>query len=382
MRKKVLFITIVNPFTATFGAEQRSYVFLQSFLQNGCEVDVAYLGQTLEDRSNCPQNVRIVYWNEGHQWGFSKKNNLLRLATIRMFPVCDDQEQIIDRIVEQNHYDYIACRYLPAAAYCGLFKYSDRLLLDIDDMPAQAMAAQMEPGKWYKELYHRRMVKSAANETERWINKAKTCFLPNHSQADYYRCTFLPNIPLYHADKVEYRADSKAILFIGLMSFGPNKDGVNHFIRNCWDSIVDRVPEASFIIAGKGVNEEMKIEWESHRNITVLGFVESVADFYQIGNIVVVPVYSGAGTNIKVIEALSLGKATVLTPFSTKGYENILDNGNNTIIAKTDKDYSDAIVKLLRDGDLCRSIANNGHLKADEYYSQRIINSIIERSIK
>ena len=382
MKKKILFVTNVNPFTASFGAEQRSYVFLQAFLQNGFLVDVVYTGTTIEDKSKCPSGCRVVFWNEGYQWRFSRKANFLRIATICMYPVCREQELIIDQLVVKNNYDYIACRYIPTASTAGLFKYAERLLLDIDDLPASAMEAQMGPDRWYKELYHKQMVQSVKNETKRWLCKSKVCFLPNKLQSDKYKCVFLPNIPVFHVDEVIHSPGNKNILFIGLMSYRPNWEGVDTFINKCWDKIIKCVPEAHFLIAGKGLTSELKKSWESKKNIKVLGFVDSVADFYSKGNIVIVPVYTGAGTNIKVIEALSFGKATVLSPFSTKGYEDVVVDNENTIIADNFDRYVTCLVNLLGDEKKCFEIAYNGYQKVSKFYSQHSINKIISNIIK
>lgn len=94
------------------------------------------------------------------------------------------------------------------------------------------------------------------------------------------------------------------------------------------------------------------------------------------------PVYSGAGTNIKVIEALAFGKATVITPFSTKGYDAILENGKNTYIANTDEEYIGMVLKLLNNDDLTWEIAKEGYAKAVQFYSQESINRIVEKIIK
>lgn len=379
---KILFVTNVNPFTASFGAEQRSYVFLKSFLQNGCNVDVAYVGLAKENKSKCPSGVNIVLWNDGHHWQFSKLKYYMRVFTVRMYPSSDELETIIDRLVNNNHYDYIACRYLPTAAFAGLFKYANRLLLDIDDMPEPAMAAQMVSCKWYHEIYHKLMLRSVRHETYRWINKVKACFLPNKSMADKNHCIFLPNIPVFHSDDVIIDKTCKNILFIGLMNFRPNYEGINHFITHCWCQIIKAVPAASLYIAGKGLSDELRQKWLSYPNVHLLGFVDSVPDFYSRGNIVIAPVYSGAGTNIKVIEALAFGKATVISPFSAKGYETILINGQNTYIAKTDREYVDRLVSLLRSSELTENIAKAGHIQAVKFYSQDSINRIIKKIIK
>lgn len=379
---KVLFVTNVNPFTASFGAEQRSYVFLKSFIQNGCDVDVAYVGETKEAKPECPLGVNIAFWNDGHHWQFSRLKNYLRIATFKMYPSSYELESIIDGLIDGNHYEYIACRYIPTAAFAGLFKYAERLLLDIDDMPEPAMAAQLKSDTWYRKVYHKFMLRSIRHETNRWISKVKACFLPDKMQADLNHCLFLPNIPVYHSDNVFINKNCKNILFIGLMSFRPNFEGMDHFITNCWNRILQTVPNASLYIAGKGLSEELKQKWMSYKNIHPLGFIDNVTEFYSQGNIVIVPVYSGAGTNIKVIEALAFGKATVITPFSTKGYDAILENGKNTYIANTDEEYIGMVLKLLNNDDLTWEIAKEGHAKAVQFYSQESINRIVEKIIK
>ena len=247
---KILFVTNVNPFTASFGAEQRSYVFLKSFMQNGCEVDVAYVGETKEAKPKCPLGVNIVFWNDGHHWQFSSLKSYLRIATFKMYPSSYELESIIDKLIDRNHYEYIACRYIPTAAFAGLFKYAERLLLDIDDMPEPAMAAQLKSDTWYRKVYHKFMLRSIRHETNRWISKVKACFLPDKMQADLNHCLFLPNIPVYHSDDVFINKNCKNILFIGLMSFRPNFEGMDHFITNCWNQILQAVPNASLYIAG------------------------------------------------------------------------------------------------------------------------------------
>ena len=102
---KVLFVTNVNPFTASFGAEQRSYVFLKSFIQNGCDVDVAYVGETKEAKPECPLGVNIAFWNDGHHWQFSRLKNYLRIATFKMYPSSYELESIIDGLIDALNYN-------------------------------------------------------------------------------------------------------------------------------------------------------------------------------------------------------------------------------------------------------------------------------------
>lgn len=153
------------------------------------------------------------------------------------------------------------------------------------------------------------------------------------------------------------------------------------FIKNCWEIIVKDNPEVNLIIAGKGLSNEYKQSWLKYKNVKILGFVEDILDFYNQGNIVISPISAGAGTNIKVIEALSLGKVCVLSEFSTKGFNDVVDDGVNCLVYK---DYQDCITKLnklLANQGLCKEISQKAFMAAKGKYSQSGLNEVLKFSV-
>jgi glycosyltransferase involved in cell wall biosynthesis len=102
---------------------------------------------------------------------------------------------------------------------------------------------------------------------------------------------------------------------------------------------------------------------------------------YLDSSVVVVPVYNGSGTNIKVIEAMSRGKACVISSFAGKGYEDILVNGKNIFIAESNVDFAEKIVKLLLDDDLRAHIGESARESVDQRYSFENFSEIIIKSI-
>lgn len=380
--KKVLFISNHNPFASSYGAEQRSNILLKSFLQNACKVDVMYIG----DHALCPttldENCSIVYWNQGAKWNISRYDNFKRLCLLKMFPKSNTLVSVVYDLIDKNAYDFIVCRYLPFAAMAGLDRFADKLILDIDDLPSQAMSAHLSRKTGLRALYQNLMLRRIDQETYWWISTSCASFLPNKEQAAQYKCICLPNIPILESGEIKSFKFSSNLLFIGKLDWRPNYEGVAHFVYNCWPSILAQFPSAHFIIAGKGLPQHLYDEFLKIQNVELLGFVDSLTEFYAKGNIVVSPIYTGAGTNIKVAEALSMGKACVLTPFSAKGYELILQDGKNAFIAACDVDFVAKTLKLLNSNLLCDSMMRKSHELAASCFGQSVVNKIIKSVIE
>ena len=69
MRKRILFICNIDPICANNGNAQRTSVFLNAFLNNGFNVDIAYIGSAeIPLPQNLPVNTTIALWNNGHSW--------------------------------------------------------------------------------------------------------------------------------------------------------------------------------------------------------------------------------------------------------------------------------------------------------------------------
>ncbi|WP_413494610.1 glycosyltransferase [Morganella psychrotolerans] len=100
------------------------------------------------------------------------------------------------------------------------------------------------------------------------------------------------------------------------------------------------LPEYNFIIAGNGF--EKYTSDLSNENVSILGTVNSITEFYNSVDIIIAPVFSGGGMKVKIAEALSYNKLTIGSPFALIGYENVIDN-KNLFSADTTEDFINLI---------------------------------------
>lgn len=372
--KTILFVCHTNPFSASFGAEQRTSIFLNTFLQNKCKVDIIYIGrEPIKCISENP-NIRIIINGvTGYYPSFITKVKFK--LYINPFISCQKISEIIDSLDKQNNYDFIACRYVDVAELAGLWKHRKKVLLDIDDLPHKAYQSILSTRR-LNDRYRLSLMKSL---TMKWIKYAKSCFLPDKRDAFKYGVAYFPNIPVVHTDKVLHVEQN--VLFIGRLDWKPNREGLIHFIENCWTKIVEKCPNVKFFVAGKGLSENDHKLISSYYNVELLGFVSDIYDFYSRGNIVVAPIYSGAGTNIKVIEAMAMAKACVITPCATRGFEHILLHDKNVLIANNDDEFVNNVVNMIQDTEKVSDVSACAMKTVGEEYSQEFLNNIIKELI-
>ncbi|MCX6627303.1 MAG: glycosyltransferase [Candidatus Solibacter sp.] len=136
--------------------------------------------------------------------------------------------------------------------------------------------------------------------------------------------------------------DPRRILFIGSFAHRPNVMAVEFFLKQVWPLLHDA---ALHIIAGARHEQYAVAASLSQPGITLDGFVADVRPAYQRAALVVAPLVASAGTNIKVLEAMAMGKAVVSTPAGVNGLD--LTPGEDFVLVHTAREMADAIETLL-----------------------------------
>lgn len=136
-----------------------------------------------------------------------------------------------------------------------------------------------------------------------------------------------------------------AILFVGSMGYLPNTDGVLWFHEAIWPLIRRDAPAAHLWVVGSG--PPPAVEALANEYVTVTGRVPDVAPYYQQAAVTVVPLRTGGGTRLKILESMALGRAVVSTTVGAEGLGAI--DGEHLYIADTPAAFAARTVDLLHD---------------------------------
>jgi len=140
------------------------------------------------------------------------------------------------------------------------------------------------------------------------------------------------------------------IVFTGSMDWEPNIDAMEYFCAQIWPRILAEFPDAIFQIVGR--NPFAKVERLASSSVQVTGTVPSVTDYLRDASVVVVPLRIGGGTRLKIYEAMAMGKALVSTSIGAEGLS--FQNGRDLLLADDASAFAEAILLLLRDGQVRR----------------------------
>ncbi len=119
------------------------------------------------------------------------------------------------------------------------------------------------------------------------------------------------------------------LFHIGAMDWLPNIKGIEKFILHIFPAILERFPATELHLAGKSMPDSFYQYQSNH--IFIHGQVKEATEFIQPYDVSVVPVESGSGIRIKILEAMAAGKPVITTSTGIEGIE--ADNGKEYMLA-------------------------------------------------
>ncbi|MFD2784462.1 glycosyltransferase family 4 protein [Hymenobacter rubripertinctus] len=133
------------------------------------------------------------------------------------------------------------------------------------------------------------------------------------------------------------RPRPRTLFMIGSFDWLPNQEGLDWLLREVWPEARRQYPELELHLAGKNLPE--RFAQLQLPGITVHGFVESAAAFMQQYELMLVPLLSGGGMRIKIIEGMALGKCILSTTLGAEGIH--VKPGFDIVVADSAADWLD-----------------------------------------
>jgi len=147
----------------------------------------------------------------------------------------------------------------------------------------------------------------------------------------------------------------KDISFIGSMDWLPNIEGLEWFLKQVWPIFSKQYPDVKFHIAGR--NTPSWINNLNLTNVVVHGEVPDAVEFIQKYPITVVPLFSGGGMRVKILEGLALGRVVVSTTVGKEGIE--ANHGEEIFVADTVEEFVAVLNECMKDLPLMQTVADN-----------------------
>jgi glycosyltransferase involved in cell wall biosynthesis len=133
--------------------------------------------------------------------------------------------------------------------------------------------------------------------------------------------------------------EPRRLLFIGSFAHLPNVLAIEFFLREVWPILGPGY--VLHIIAGPNPERYRVAADLTQPGVELEGFVSDVRGAYARAEIVIAPLKASAGTNIKVLEAMAMGRLVVSTPAGVNGLD--LQPDSDVIVASSAAEMAERI---------------------------------------
>lgn len=187
---------------------------------------------------------------------------------------------------------------------------------------------------------------------------------PNHE----YRSKLLVSSNGVDYEKIPYSFNhsSEEIVFIGNINTLQNMDMVLYMADKILPLVNLTKKNAKLKVIGR-ISNKNKNKLLKYNNLIITGEVEDVLDHVKNASVAVCPMRIGAGVQNKILEYMSIGLPTVVTPKGLEGFS--AKHGSELLVANNAKDFSDCIVRIINDRNLAFSLSKAARTYIEKNHS-------------
>jgi len=157
-----------------------------------------------------------------------------------------------------------------------------------------------------------------------------------------------------------------AVLVAGAFGWAPNLHGLRRFLERGWPELRRLAPDARLRIVGRDV-PAARLTTLAGERADLVGYVERIEPEFARAALLLVPLWSGAGARVKIVEALMAGTPVVSTPLGAEGLG--LECGREIVVAESPEDLAREAAALLADPSRAAALAAAGRAFARAHFS-------------
>lgn len=155
----------------------------------------------------------------------------------------------------------------------------------------------------------------------------------------------------YVSNKLDF--DELSISFIGSLDWLPNLEGLNWFLEEVWPEIRRTRPKLKLHIAGRNTPDSIRAL--ANDSIVVEGEVEDAHKFINQHAITIVPLLSGSGMRVKILEGMALGRVVISTQIGMEGID--AHHKEDILVADSEDEFIQAIQWIMNNEEAAENLA-------------------------
>lgn len=381
---QILFLTHVLPLPLDAGPKIRAHYVLRHLAESGHEVTLVSLIRPTERQTDVQALARFCRSVESVPITRSRLKDVLdglaSLLSGQPFLIRRDQFPALDlrvqRLLEGRTFDAVHADQLWMAS-CAV-RCTSGLLRVLDQhnavfrVPERLSANQTNPV--VRALLRREAAKLFRYECATLERFDRVVWVSEDDRAAFPPLGPSPRresvIPIGVDPSVNTRVERKRpfrVTFVGGIHWPPNAEAVRWFARRVWPLVASAVPDCVFTVIGKGSPTGL-----GHASrMVVTGYVSDPRAYLEETAAFVVPLLTGAGMRVKILDAWCWAIPVVSTRIGAEGLA--YTDGQDILIGDEPAAFAEHVIRILRDHREARRIGENGRATVEARYDWRKI---------
>ena len=383
---RILFLSQLLPLPLDAGPKIRAYYVLRHLAEAGHEVTLVCFVRPSDKESDVRALGRFCRGVETVPLRRSRvkdvRDGLRSLFSGSPFLILRDEvpamAQLLGRLVDRGSWDAVHADQLWMAPYAATCASVPLKVLDqhnaVFRVPERLAANARNP--LAKALLRREAQKLARFERETverfdrvvWVTEEDRAAFPPARGAGR-RDAVIPIAVDPAASQPIVRQRPFRVTFLGGLHWPPNAEAVRWFVDRVWPAVTAAVPDCVLTVIGKGSPGRFR----DTSSIAVTGYVPDLHPYLAETAAFVVPLLTGAGMRVKILDAWCWALPVVSTSIGAEGLSAV--HGENLLIADDPDAFAAHLVRILRDGREAARIARNGRATVETLYDWRKVYS-------
>lgn len=395
-RLRILFLTNRLPYPVTDGQSRRTYHILQGLsarnevhLLSLCSSSKQADSTTIQHLRNFCHGVDVVL-APPKNFSLRMVIRLFRsLLSLKPYTFWRHYSRVFLRksldLIEGQQFDIVHCDILPIAYVIRSIRKTPCSLTDHDICYVKAARiAQKVANPVLKAMYFleaaklRRWEKAVFSEVSLGlvVSEVDKGILQNLTGRDDLEV--IPN----GVDPEEFAPHSAepepaTLLWVGGFDYSPNRDAVRWLLTEIFPLVRERVPEVRLKLVGGGQSSSLRRLVGKDEFIEFAGFVDDPVPHLHAATVFVVPLRSGSGTRLKMLEAMAAGKAIVTTSLGAEGIRG--EHEKHFLVADTPKEFAEMVTRAVKSSEIRSTLGHNARALVREIYDWRVIVEELQR---
>jgi len=296
-------------------------------------------------------------------------------------------------LIKNNTFDFIQIEGLYTLQYISSIRinYKGNILYRPHNIEYQIWERNyQESSSFLKRIYFKSLYKRLKKLEKRFLNSYDFLIPISQQDADKFNklgnikpCIVSPfgiDLKKFNIRMIkEQNNKNQSINYIGALDWIPNQKGLLWFVDECFSEILKEFPNIKLNIAGRNAPQWL-IKKLEHKNIKFIGEVVNAYGFIQNPGPIIVPLFSGSGMRVKIIESMALKKTIIATTIAAEGIN--CSHKINILLANNKVEFINSTLSVLNNLNKQKEIGENAYKFVEKNYGFEKIASNILNFIK